>query len=109
VYWPGQQEPTRGRSSHQKEAEEFFKAFPDTHVENDLYLVLFGPGEWTCSVALFTGTHKGPLMASEKTIELTNKKFQVEFCTVAHWKNGEIVEEKLFYDQPAMMKQLGLM
>jgi len=70
---------------------------------------LFGQGERTCSVALFTGTHKGPLMAGGKTIEPTNKKFQVEFCTVAPWKNGEIVEEKLFYDQPAMMKQLGLM
>ena len=27
------------------------------------------------------------------------KKFKVEFCTVAHWKNGEITEEKLFYDK----------
>ena len=28
----------------------------------------------------------------------TNKRFHVEFCTVATWKNGEIVEERLFYD-----------
>jgi hypothetical protein len=38
----------------------------------------------------------------------TNKKFQVEFCTVAHWKNGQIDEENLFYDQVGMMRQLGL-
>ncbi|MEM3076496.1 MAG: hypothetical protein QXW38_02635 [Candidatus Nitrosotenuis sp.] len=30
----------------------------------------------------------------------------MEFCTVAHWKDGEIVEEKLFYDVVGMMKQL---
>lgn len=110
VYWPGQQEPARGRSSHQKEAEDFFKAFPDNRVKNDPYLILFGQGEWTCSVALFRGTHKGPLMAAGgKSIPPTNKKLQVEFCTVARWKNKEIVEEKFFYDQAGMMRPLGLM
>ena len=34
---------------------------------------------------------------------------KLEFCTVATWKNGEIVEERLFYDVIGMMKQLGLM
>jgi len=33
------------------------------------------------------------------------KKFKVEFCTVAHWLNGEITEEKLFYDKIQLMKQ----
>ena len=32
-----------------------------------------------------------------------------EFCTVATWKDDEIVEERLFYDVVGMMKQLGLM
>ena len=39
----------------------------------------------------------------------TNKKFKVDFCTVAHWKNGKIVEENLFYDVAGMMTELGLM
>jgi hypothetical protein len=43
-----------------------------------------------------------------KSIPPTNKKLQVDFCTVAHWKNGKMVEENLFYDQVGMMKQLGL-
>jgi hypothetical protein len=29
--------------------------------------------------------------------------------TVAHWKNGEIVEEKLFYDLVGLLKQIGVM
>ena len=29
----------------------------------------------------------------------------IEFCTVAHWKNGEIIEEKLFYDFVGLLKQ----
>ena len=38
-----------------------------------------------------------------------SKKFHIEFCTVAHWKNGEIVEEKLFYDLVGLLKQIGVM
>jgi hypothetical protein len=87
-----------------------FKTFPDNHVQNNPYKVLFGQGEWTCPIAIFTGTHKGPMMApGGKTIPPTNKKFQINFCTVAHWKNNQIDEENLFYDQTGMMKQLGLM
>lgn len=53
---------------------------------------------------------KGPLKGLDgKMIPPTNKKFEIEFCTVAHWKNGEIVEEKLFYDLVGMLKQIGAM
>jgi hypothetical protein len=44
-----------------------------------------------------------------KVIQPTGKKFRVEFCTVAHWKNGEIVEEKIFHDKISQMQQIGLM
>ena len=110
VYWPGQPEPTKGGDPHQKEAEEFFRTFPDNHVENDPYTVLIGQDDWTCSVAIFTGTMKGPMKGADgKMIQPTNKKFKVKFCTVAHWKDGKIVEENLFYDQIGLMKQIGLM
>ena len=108
VRWPGQP-PTEGIDAHRKEGEYFFKAFPDNHVANDPYKVLFGQGDWTCSIAEFTGTHRGQMMGLDvKTIEPTNKKFKVDFCTVAHWKNGKITEENLFYDLVGMMKQLGV-
>jgi hypothetical protein len=110
IYWPGQSEPTRGREAHHKEAMEFFKTFPDNHLVNNPYKIFFAQGDYTCSVADFTGTMKGPMKSPDgKTIHPTNKKFRLEFCTVAHWKNGEIAEERLFYDLAGMMKQLGLM
>jgi predicted ester cyclase len=109
VRWPGQP-PTNGIDAHKKEGEYFFKAFPDNHVQNNPYKVFFGQGEWTCSIAVFTGTHKGQMMGLDgKTIQPTNKTFKIDFCTVAHWNNGKIVEENLFYDQVGMMTQLGLM
>ncbi len=110
VYWPGQPEPTRGRKAHQREAVEFFETFPDNHIVNNPYKILFGQGDYTCSVADWTGTMKGPMKGPDgKMIPPTNKKFRLEFCTVAHWQNGEIVEERLFYDLVGMMRQLGLM
>jgi predicted ester cyclase len=109
AYWPGQTEPTKGRKAHQREAVEYFKAFPDNRVENRPYLILLGQRDYTCSVATHTGTHKGPLTGpGGRTIPPTNRKFRVEFCTVANWRNGEILEERLFYDLTSVMNQLGL-
>ncbi len=108
VYWPGQTEPTRGRVAHYKEAVEFFKAFPDNRVENRPYKIFFAQGDYTASVAKFTGTFAGPMKGPDgKTISPTNKKFEVEFATIAHWVNGEIAEERLFYDLTSVMKQIG--
>ena len=109
VYWPGQPEPTRGRQNHHDESVEFFKTFPDNHLVNRPYKIFFGQGDYTCSVADFTGTMKGPMKGPDgKMIPPTNKSFQLEFCTVARWENGEIVEERLFYDLVGMMRQIGL-
>jgi ketosteroid isomerase-like protein len=61
-------------------------------------------------VADFTGTMKGPMKVADGTVvPPTNRKFKVEFCTVAHWKDGKIMEEKLFYDLVGLLKQIGLM
>jgi hypothetical protein len=60
-------------------------------------------------VARWTGKNIGPFTGPDgRMIPVTNKKFELEFCTVAHWKNNEIVEEKLFYDLVGLLKQLGV-
>lgn len=111
VYWPGQPTPTRGRIAHQKEAVEFFKTFPDNHIVNNPYKIMFAQGDYTCTVADFSGTMKGPMKGADgRNIPPTNKKFKMEFCTVARWNGtGEILEERLFYDLVGLMRQIGLM
>jgi ketosteroid isomerase-like protein len=110
VFWPGQPDPTRGVPNHRQESIEFFKMFPDNHLINNPYKMLIAEGDYTCSVADFTGTFKGPMKGVDgKTVQPTNKKFHLEFCTVAHWKDGKILEERLFYDQMGMLKQIGVM
>lgn len=108
VYWPGKP-PTRGMDNHREESLAFFKTFPDQHIDNRPYKVLFASGDWTCSIAHFTGTMKGPMTGPDgKEIGPTGKAFEVDFCTVAHWDNGQIVDEYLFYDLVTFMRQIGL-
>lgn len=108
VRWPGQP-PTHGIEAHRQEAIDFFRAFPDQHLDNRPYKVLISQGDWTCSVARFTGTMKGPMKGPDgKEIPPTGKSFEVDFCTVARWHENQIVEENLFYDLVGFMRQIGL-
>jgi ketosteroid isomerase-like protein len=108
VRWPGQ-EPTRGGHDHRAEAIQMFNTFPDNHVGNRPYKTFFASGDWTCSIARFTGTMKGPMKGPDGTeIPPTGKSFDVDFCTIARWDDGQIVEENLFYDLVTFMKQIGL-
>lgn len=109
VTWPGKP-PTHGIQAHNEEALEFFRAFPDQKLDNRPYRVFFASGDWTCSIAHFTGTFTGPMKGPDgKDILPTGKRFEVDFCTVAHWsEDGQIVEENLFYDLVTFMQQIGL-
>ncbi|PWU55455.1 ester cyclase [Micromonospora globispora] len=108
VRWPGKPE-THGQHNHETESIQVFRAFPDQHLDNRPYKVLFASGEWTCSIARWTGTMTGPMVGPDgKEIPPTGKSFEVDFCTVARWVDAKIVEENLFYDLTTFMKQIGL-
>jgi ketosteroid isomerase-like protein len=52
---------------------------------------------------------KSPMKRSDgRDIAPTNQSFDVDFCTVARWDDGRIVEENLFYDLVTFMRQTGL-
>jgi ketosteroid isomerase-like protein len=109
VRWPGQPEPTRGIEDHTKESEWFWEAFPDQHLDNRPYRIFLASGDYTCSVARFTGTMTGTLRNwNGDEIPPTGKAFEVDFYTVALWDDGQIVEENLMYDLVTFLKQIGL-
>jgi len=109
VFWPGVPEPTRGRDAHQAESEAFFKSI-ENKLDNNPYKVMVASGDWTCTIADWKGRMIGPWKGLDgKVHQATNKRFTLEFCTIARWKNGEIVEEKLFYDQVSFLRQIGIL
>lgn len=108
IRWPAQM-PTHGVRAHREECVRIFNTFPDNHIDNRPYKTFFASGDWTCSIANFTGTMKGALVRPDGThIEPTGKRFQLDLCVVARWHDGQIVEENIFYDLVGMMQQLGI-
>jgi len=68
---PNRQE---GATNHKAESVEFFKTFPDNHLINHPYKVEIAQGEWTCTIADFTGTMRGSsrrVFSHEDEIETT--------------------------------------
>ena len=84
-----------------------FAFAPDTKIRK--HPVSFGSGDWTCVVGEMDGTFSKPMkMPNGKVIQPTNKKFMLRMCTVGHWKDGKMTEEYLFWDNAALMQQIGL-
>jgi len=83
VYWFAQRFPSWRRLDQRAEGVS----------DSDAYKVTFGQGDWTCTLLRLNGAMKG---------------MAIEVCTIAHWKNGEIVEQKMFYDLVGMQKQIGV-
>jgi predicted ester cyclase len=98
-----------GIAAHKEFALNSFRAFPDQRVQNRPYKAFFAGGDWVCSSARFTGTMTGPMVRPDETeIPPTGKSFDVDFCTVGHWKNRQMVEEYLFYDVVTFVQQIGV-
>ena len=109
VNWPGQ--PSRLAASMTTSLSRSTSGgrSRDQHLVNRPYRVFFASGDWTCSIAKFTGTMTGPMKGPDGSeIPPTGKPFDVEFCTVALWDDDQIVEENLNYDLVTFLKQIGL-
>jgi ketosteroid isomerase-like protein len=56
----------------------------------------------------FVGTHTGPFsMPLGDKIPATNNSVDLPFCSVFKCRDGSIVDARVYYDQMAMMNQLG--
>ena len=65
--------------------------FPDNHLINNPYKILIAEGDYTCSVADFTGTFKGEMKGLDgKMVLPTNRKFDLDYyiCPLEGWKDS---------------------
>ena len=75
--------------------------------DNDAHKMTFGQGDWTCTLSRLAGTTNGSMKGTDgNVIEPPNQTFDIEVCTVTRRKNGEIVEQKVFYDLKGLQKQI---
>ena len=78
----------------------FRTGFPDINVTLD-ELIIKGDklvGRWT-----FTGTNTGPF----GELPPTGKKVKFSGVEVGHWADGKVIEQWQFYNQAAVLTQLG--
>ncbi len=116
---------TKGLKQHDEDVAALFAGTPDMRIS--AHPVSFGSGEWvstspdkrasseprtsgewTATVSMLEATFTKPMPFGDKTIPPTGKKLKLSMVTVAHWKNGCIAEEQLYWDNAAYMQQLGL-
>jgi hypothetical protein len=97
---------TKGLAAHIAALKPQFIFAPDTRIKE--HPVKIQSGEWTSVIGVMEGTFSQPMPAPNGPIAATGKTFKLHMSTVAHWKNGVMDEEYLFWDNQAFMKQIGL-
>ena len=73
------------------------------------HIVGFGHGEWTAGISISEGKWVKPLTLPDGTVLQPNgNTFRIKIATIAHWEDGRIVEEYLFWDNADWNRQIGL-
>jgi SnoaL-like polyketide cyclase len=80
----------------------------NTVIDNGPYPVVFSQGDWTCAVSRLTGATDDSMRGlNGNMIQPNDQKLEIGVCIVTCSKNGEIVEQKMFFDLAGMQKQIG--
>lgn len=106
VHWPDGR-TTTGIDVHIEDLKAMFVYAPDTRIKE--HPVRIADREWTAVTGIMAGTFTRPMpIGGGKTIAPTGKAFRLSMATIGRWENGVMVEEWLFWDNQAFMKQIGL-
>ena len=98
---------TTGLAAHLDELKPQFEFAPDTNIK--VHPVKVAQGNFTAVTGVMEGTFSKPMKLADGTvIQPTNKPFKLDMATFGRWENGVMVEEWLFWDNQAFMKQIGL-
>jgi predicted ester cyclase len=107
VYYPDGSVTVGLNPQHLDALKPMFVFAPDTKIKT--HPVRFGSGDWTAVIGELEGTFSKPMpIGHGKTIPPTGKQFTLAMSTIGHWKDGKMIEEYLFWDNQAFMKQIGL-
>jgi predicted ester cyclase len=106
VHWPDGH-TTTGLEQHTHDLQDMFVWAPDMRIKD--HPVKVANGDWIAVTGVLEGTFTKPMpMEDGKNIAPTGKEFKITMATFGHWKNGLMDEEYLFWDNQALMEQLGL-
>jgi steroid delta-isomerase-like uncharacterized protein len=100
-------EPLNGRQAVEKDAADFFGAFPDLSIR---VTRVFVDGDSAVYEAEVSGTNTGPLPLPTGLVPPTNRKVTFPVAGVMELdESGCIRTERRYYDVAGQLSQLGLM
>lgn len=104
---PQYPEPLRGRDAIEKDFQDFLTAFGDLQGRTTSLLVQGNTYVWE---GVASGTHTGPMEVPGQTIPPTNRRMEFPGCFVGAVNDqGQIMEERRYYDVATILGQLGLL
>ena len=95
-----------GRDGYRQFLENWTNALPDAKIE--IVNLIVGE-EWIAAECIGRGTHNGPLVGPNGTIDPTHKKLEMKFCELHRVVDGQITEGRTYFDGTSMMRQLGVL
>ncbi|MGO4778243.1 ester cyclase, partial [Lysobacter sp. 2RAB21] len=97
---------TTGLDAHIAELKPLFAFAPDTKIK--VHPIKIAQGNLTAVTGVMGGTFSQPMALGDgKTLAPTQKRFKLDMATIGRWEKGVMVEEWLFWDNQAFMKQIG--
>jgi hypothetical protein len=95
--------PVKGRDHNLSFMKKSLEYAPDTHVK---HVIQFGSENLTCTYLIVSGTFTKPMIATDgSTIQPTNEKFYINYCSIERWKDNKLITSYIFTDTADMMKQ----
>ena len=95
----------RGPEGYRHDYERWRTAFPDGTVE---ITKVVAEGDWVVVEFTNSGTNTGPLRIAIGDFPPTNRKIEVQYCSVMQIKNGKVISGRDYYDVSTILRQLGL-
>jgi steroid delta-isomerase-like uncharacterized protein len=94
-----------GPEGYRHDYERWRTAFPDGTVE---ITNVVAEGDWVVVEFTNSGTNTGPLQTAIGDFPPTNRKIEVQYCSVMQIKNGKVISGRDYYDVTTILRQLGL-
>jgi steroid delta-isomerase-like uncharacterized protein len=95
---------TLGIDAHEQMGRAFMAAFPDSRMDVSR-MVTAGDEVWV--TGSFRGTQTGDLVGEQGTIPASGKAIDLPFAEVFTIRDGRIARQETYWDQLALMAQIG--
>jgi steroid delta-isomerase-like uncharacterized protein len=96
----------KGRDEVRVQYQSWLDAFTDLRVD---VIDVVEHGDTLAGEVLMTGTHTAPMVTPNGTIPATGKTITLEVCDFARFRDGRVVSFHSYFDQLAILAQLGLL